>query len=57
MRFSVRDGRWYGRRSASNVNTPDPYGLTGEAHGERNRRNVKELPGGLIREDIGHPLP
>lgn len=47
-RYSVRTGRWYGRQSYSSSRPPPP--------GD-DRQWRTEMPGGLIRIDMGQPIP
>lgn len=55
MRYSAREGRWYGKRECPRL--PDPYSPNSSGFSERNQQHVKELPGGMIRIDVGARLP
>jgi hypothetical protein len=54
MRYSAREGRWYGCRYDRPA-APDLYEPGTPDFAERNRQTVTTLPGGLVRVDLGEP--
>lgn len=55
-RFSRALGRWVSNRPSRNATHADPYGPHSAAYGERHAAHVTELPGGLVRVDLGEPV-
>jgi len=56
MHFSRQQGRWVSRSGAARPSYPDPHDPHGPAYAERNKVHATELPGGMVRVDIGEPL-
>ena len=53
-RLSAHDGKWHGRQ-IDDTPSVDPYGPDSDDYASRHRQAVMELPGGLLRIDIGAP--
>ena len=56
MRYSVRERRFYGKYRGKNVTAPNGYSPNSPGFAERNREQVTELPGGIVRIDRGAPV-
>jgi hypothetical protein len=56
MLFSRREGRYLSRGPRLAPSGPDPHSPNSPGYAERNRQHVTELPGGMIRIDIGEPV-
>jgi len=55
--FSTRQGRWITRSSRPIDTGPDPYEPGTKFYAERHRETLVYLPNGLLRVDLGEPIP
>jgi hypothetical protein len=56
MRYSAKEGRWYGQNRSAAAPGPNPYSPDSPGFTERNRQTETDLGGGLIRVDMGEPI-
>jgi len=56
MNHYSRSRRWASRSTRPVANGPDPYDPGSSRFAERHRKTETELPGGLVRVDVGEPV-
>lgn len=57
MRYSARERRWYGKRAVARSLPADGYAPGSPGYAVRHRETQTVLGNGLVRVDLGEPVP